>query len=197
MARRFPPSGDRWIWVLWWFPDRPVRRWPRLTSRRSMAWPPSRHSLLAAPRAHVRLGSSQLSTAGTTSRHPRHSACKRTAVWNVTRRRSPNPSSVNANALFTASDPAGATSQDSGYAAGVRGPNKVGDCVPVNWTWTNNIRGTSQTFDQLNRTVPEGGVSFVGSLLPAEGHIPIHRDVEIRMGQFDNWTSGGDNSTLH
>ncbi|MBK9704905.1 MAG: hypothetical protein IPO75_16490 [Betaproteobacteria bacterium] len=76
----------------------------------------------------------------------------------------PNPATVNAAALFKASDPVGALSHDSGFAEGVRGPNKSGVCVPVNWTWTNNIRGTSPSVDQLLRTVPEGGVSFVWDL---------------------------------
>lgn len=76
----------------------------------------------------------------------------------------PDPATVAPSALFTASVPSNAAPHDSGYAVGVRGPNKSGDCLLVGWTWTNNIKGTSPTTDQLGRVVPVNGVSFVWDL---------------------------------
>jgi hypothetical protein len=69
-----------------------------------------------------------------------------------------------ANTIIGSASPT-LTINDPGFAEGVRGQNidKAGlpSCVPVNWTFTNNVLGTGTTPDAKGNPVPANGVSFV------------------------------------
>ena len=49
----------------------------------------------------------------------------------------------------------------TGFAAGVRGPNKSGTCDPLNFTLTNNICGSAVQQDANGNFIPPNAVSFV------------------------------------
>ena len=49
----------------------------------------------------------------------------------------------------------------TGFAAGVRGPNKAGTCDPLNFTLTNNICGSAVQQDANGNFIPPNAVSFV------------------------------------
>ena len=61
---------------------------------------------------------------------------------------------------FTASCATGGINV-TGFAAGVRGPNKTGPCDPLNFTLTNNICGTAVQQDANGNFIPPNAVSFV------------------------------------
>jgi cell division septation protein DedD len=69
-----------------------------------------------------------------------------------------------ANTIIGSASPS-LTINDPGFAEGVRGQNinKEGlpGCVPVNWTFTNNVLGTGTMPDAKGNPVPANGVSFV------------------------------------
>jgi hypothetical protein len=61
---------------------------------------------------------------------------------------------------FTASCATGGINV-TGFAAGVRGPNKAGACDPLNFTLTNTICGAVAMPDANGNLIPPNGVSFV------------------------------------
>jgi hypothetical protein len=62
---------------------------------------------------------------------------------------------------FTASCGGAGGINVSGFAAGVRGPNKAGACNPLNFTLTNNICNTVAQPDANGNLIPPNAVSFV------------------------------------
>jgi len=76
-----------------------------------------------------------------------------------------DPSSPTPANTINGSASSGLTINDPGFAEGVRGQNIVKPgaptCVPVNWTFTNNVLGAAVTVDAKGNTVPPNGVSFV------------------------------------
>ncbi len=65
-----------------------------------------------------------------------------------------------AGSQFTASCAPGGINV-TGFAAGVRGPNKAGACDPLNFTLTNNICGAVIQQDANGNFIPPNAVSFV------------------------------------
>jgi hypothetical protein len=61
---------------------------------------------------------------------------------------------------FTASCATGGINV-TGFAAGVRGPNKAGTCDPLNFTLTNNICNSVAQPDANGNSIPPNAVSFV------------------------------------
>jgi hypothetical protein len=75
-----------------------------------------------------------------------------------------DPNAPTAANTIIASAPGAGTIDKPGFAEGVRGQNinKEGlpSCVPVNWTFTNNVLGANPV-DAKGNTIPANGVSFV------------------------------------
>ena len=74
----------------------------------------------------------------------------------------PDPATAPPSTRFSGS-PAGVTNpSQTAYAEGIRGPNKNGaSCVPVNYTFTNNVLGAAPVVDAAGNTVPPNGTSFL------------------------------------
>ena len=66
-----------------------------------------------------------------------------------------------AGSQFTASCGGADGINVTGFAAGIRGPNKTGTCDPLNFTLTNNICGAALQQDANGNFIPPNAVSFV------------------------------------
>lgn len=74
----------------------------------------------------------------------------------------PDPVTAPPSTRFSGSPPGVTQPSQTAYAEGVRGPNKNGaSCVPVNYTFTNNVLGSGAVVDAAGNTVPPNGTSFL------------------------------------